>query len=129
MRSTFPFLSLIVVLLPLQAVGQIAEYRVRMADPQAENIGVEAQFDWGVDTDIKLIKGEKRPSKKIKCPNCSGTGGPAPWGASKAHRHTAATRYMVKMLLLDLWKAWREIEELPIRPPYAEEYLDKRHAG
>jgi len=49
------------------------------------------------------------------------------WGASKLHRHRAALRYMMKMFLIDLYKMWREIEELPVREPYKEEYI-KQHA-
>lgn len=43
------------------------------------------------------------------------------------HQHKAATRYMVKMFLKDLYVAWRTIEGLPVRPPYQEEYLNKKH--
>ena len=46
--------------------------------------------------------------KKIKCRNCGGTGGPAPWGRSPGHRHNAATRYMEKRLVRDIWRAWRD---------------------
>lgn len=45
------------------------------------------------------------------------------------HQHKAATRYMVKMFLRDLYIAWRTLEGLEVRPPYAEEYLGKRHAS
>ena len=38
-----------------------------------------------------------------------------------------AKRYMIKMLLQELWLRWRELENLPIRAPYAAEYLDKGH--
>jgi hypothetical protein len=62
-----------------------------------------------------------------KCSNCKGTGGPAPWGKSDAHRHAAAMRYMVKMFLLEFWKEWRNLEELPIVESYAEAYLGRRH--
>jgi hypothetical protein len=71
-------------------------------------------------------------SGKIKtatCLNCKGKGGPCAWGASKAHRHNAAKRYMVKMFLLEFWLKWREIEGLPSRVPYAEEYLNRVHHG
>lgn len=71
--------------------------------------------------------GTKKPRKKAECPNCEGTGGPAPWGASKAHRAAASNRYMVKQFLLDLWKEWRKLEGLEVRPPYAEEYLNRVH--
>jgi hypothetical protein len=47
---------------------------------------------------------------------------------SKGHRNNAAIRYMIKMFIKDLYVAWREIESLPVRAPYAEEYLGKRHA-
>lgn len=43
------------------------------------------------------------------------------------HQHKAATRYMVKMFLRDLYVAWRTLEGLPVRPPYQEEYLGKKH--
>jgi len=61
------------------------------------------------------------------CQNCGGTGGPAPWGSSDAHRDMAARRYMIKMFLLALWKEWREIEGLPTGDTYAEAYLNRRH--
>jgi hypothetical protein len=34
------------------------------------------------------------------------------------HRHNMATRYMVKMFLLDMWTVWRGLENLPIPDPY-----------
>jgi len=43
------------------------------------------------------------------------------------HRHKAATRYMIKMFLRDLYVAWRTMEGLSVRPPYEEEYLGKKH--
>jgi hypothetical protein len=43
---------------------------------------------------------------------------------TKGHRHNAARRYMVKMFLADLWRAWREIEGLPVVETYA---IDKLH--
>jgi hypothetical protein len=48
---------------------------------------------------------------------------------SKGHRDRAAKRYMVKMFLRDLYVAWRGIEGLPVREPYAVEYLGKKHAA
>jgi hypothetical protein len=45
------------------------------------------------------------------------------------HQHKAATRYMIKMFLRDLYIAWRTIEGLPVRPPYQEEYLGHKHAS
>lgn len=51
------------------------------------------------------------------------------WGMSDGHRHQASIRYMVKMLLLDVWKGWRESEKLPIRPSYHEEKLGHVHAA
>jgi cell fate (sporulation/competence/biofilm development) regulator YmcA (YheA/YmcA/DUF963 family) len=46
---------------------------------------------------------------------------------SKGHRANAAKRYMIKMFLRDLYVAWRTLEGLPVRVPYAEEYLGKHH--
>ena len=71
--------------------------------------------------------GEKKKRKKRKCENCGGTGGPAPWGVSDAHRHRAALRYMAKQFLADYWREWRTMEALPTRPPYCEEYLGRIH--
>ena len=48
---------------------------------------------------------------------------------SKGHRDMAAKRYMIKMFLRDLYVAWREIEGLPVRPPYEDEYLGRRHSA
>lgn len=48
-------------------------------------------------------------------------------GRDDGHRHRMALRYMVKMLLLDIHKAWREMEGLPVRPSYQEEYLGHTH--
>lgn len=69
----------------------------------------------------------KRATKKVKCENCGGTGGPAPWGASKMHRHNAALRVLVKAFLLDLWTKWRELEGLPVTEPYAVAVLGRVH--
>ncbi|MFX0133816.1 MAG: transposase [Candidatus Hodarchaeota archaeon] len=63
---------------------------------------------------------------KTKCSNCSGTG-TSPWGVSDKHRHNASVRYMVKMFLIDLYRKWRELEELPIRNLYQEQYLNHNH--
>ena len=46
---------------------------------------------------------------------------------SKGHRDRAAKRYMVKMFLKDLYVAWREIEGLPVRSSYQEQYLGHKH--
>ena len=43
------------------------------------------------------------------------------------HRHKAAIRYMIKMFLVDLHIAWRDIEGLEVSKPYAEEYLARKH--
>lgn len=55
---------------------------------------------------------------------------PVAWKDAKpAHRDRAARRHMVKEFLKDLYAAWRKIEGLPARKPYAEEYLGKKHGG
>lgn len=48
-------------------------------------------------------------------------------GRSDQHRHRAAIRYMIKMLLLDIWIEWRTFEGLEVRRPYQEEYLGHVH--
>jgi hypothetical protein len=50
-------------------------------------------------------------------------------GVNDAHRHAAAIRYMIKMLLIEIYKEWRAAEGLPVRPPYAEEKLGHTHVG
>jgi hypothetical protein len=45
----------------------------------------------------------------------------AGWGRNDGHRHQAAMRYMIKMLLLDIHKEWRTAENLPVRLSYHEE--------
>lgn len=52
-----------------------------------------------------------------------GTAGTSP----KLHRHNMALRYMVKEFLADLWRAWRELEGLPVVPRYSEEKLGMVH--
>jgi len=49
--------------------------------------------------------------------------------AKLIHRHQAAVRRMIKRFLQDLYVAWRDLEDLPIREPYAEEYLGKKHSA
>jgi len=45
----------------------------------------------------------------------------------KQHRHAMATRYMIKMFLVDLYSAWREFEGLPVSKPYNESKLGIGH--
>ncbi len=71
--------------------------------------------------------GVKKKKKIVKCWNCGGTGGPAPWGKDDKHRHQAAQRKMVKEFLLQFHVKWRELEGLPVRPRYEEEFLNRRH--
>lgn len=42
---------------------------------------------------------------------------------TKAHINMASQRYMIKMFLQDLYGVWRQLEGLPARKPYQEEYL------
>lgn len=51
------------------------------------------------------------------------------WGMSDGHRDRAAQRYMVKMLLAEIWRVWRTMEGLPVRVPYQEEYLQHKHTA
>lgn len=50
----------------------------------------------------------KRKTKKVPC---------------KAHINNMAMRKTVKVFVAHLWEKWREIENLPTRPPYAIEQL------
>ena len=78
----------------------------------------------------KEVKGESgkakdkdAPKEIVKCWNCDGTGGPAPYGKGAKHRYQMALRKACKGLLAELYKKWRTLEGLPVRPPYSEEYL------
>ena len=48
---------------------------------------------------------------------------------SKGHRHNMAIRYMVKIFIIDLYKMWRTVEGLEVRPPYHEAKLGLKHGG
>lgn len=80
-----------------------------------------------VEREVEVELGTKKPRAAAKCWNCDGTGGPAPWGRDDSHRELDARRVMVKMFLADMWRAWRIIEGLPVRPTYAEQYLGRVH--
>ena len=43
------------------------------------------------------------------------------------HQHKAATRYMIKMFLKDLYVAWRTLEGLVVSEPYQKKYLGHDH--
>jgi len=47
----------------------------------------------------------------------------------KLHRLNAAKRYMIKMLLQDLYAVWRKLAGLPVAPPYAEAKLGMIHGS
>jgi hypothetical protein len=47
---------------------------------------------------------------------------------TKAHRHNAAIRFMVKRFLCDLYVAWRRLEGLPVSEEYAVAKLGIRHS-
>lgn len=53
----------------------------------------------------------------------------AGWGVSDAHRDAASKRYMVKMLLLQIWLDWRRHEGLEIRTTYHQEYQGGHTSG
>lgn len=50
-------------------------------------------------------------------------------GCSPAHVHMKATRYMLKMFLLELWIKWRILLGLDVRPSYYVEKLGGKHQG
>jgi len=53
---------------------------------------------------------------------------PAHAEKTKAHRNNMAKRYMIKFFLLNLYKAWREIEGLELSTPYHEGKLGIVHS-
>jgi len=52
---------------------------------------------------------------------------PAHEEKSKGHRHNMANRYMIKMFLVDVYVAWRTLENLPVSNTYAEGKLGIVH--
>ena len=101
--------------LKTKLVGVLATSFLRSKSPWAEvykdcKHRLESHAQYGVQND-KIKDGDGR---KI---------------TSKLRRHNMAIRYMVKMFLIDLHKQWREIEGLPVRPPYHEEKLGHQHTA
>jgi hypothetical protein len=116
-----------------------------------DGIPVPANFVIDSGKAARPVKGEKLHYNSFLRSKLAGVLGPilikcdSPWrshydnyknrwktagkGVNDAHRHAAATRYMVKMLLLDIWTEWRKSEGLPVRPSYAEEKLGHVHVG
>lgn len=45
----------------------------------------------------------------------------------KRHRHDMAIRYVVKIFIIDLYTAWRKLENLPVSQPYHEAKLNIKH--
>ena len=74
---------------------------------------------YGVQND----EARKRAPKKAKVEGKEQEDGYAPG----MHRHNMAMRYMIKMLLLDLYKSWRALEGLVVEPPYHEAKLGIFH--
>lgn len=98
----------------------------RAPDPESTDVLERADVtESSIDKERAMVK--KSPTSPKRCSNCNGTGGPAPWGRSDAHRHRASIRFMVKMFLLGLWKEWRTLEGLPTPDPYSEAKLGIKH--
>jgi len=52
---------------------------------------------------------------------------PAHKDKTKLHRNNMAKRYLIKMFLVDLYKAWRTLDGLPVNSPYHEGKLGIIH--
>lgn len=71
-----------------------------------------------LENSANIVKEMKKGGKVVEIP----------WSdATPMHRHRAAIRKMVKAFIKDLYLAWRTMEGLPVRKPYAEEYLGRKH--
>jgi 6-pyruvoyl-tetrahydropterin synthase len=46
---------------------------------------------------------------------------------TKGHRDNMAKRYTIKRFLVDLYKVWRTLEDLPVAPEYSEKKLEMQH--
>jgi len=77
-----------------------------------------------IESDPNRMKGTLKDKKKLRD---AGESGENLWHPLRIHR--ASLRYMVKQFLADFWRQWREIEKLPTRPRYQEQYLGHRHHG
>jgi hypothetical protein len=51
----------------------------------------------------------------------------AGWGRNDGHRDFASKRYMIKMLLLDIWTKFRTFHGLSVRSSYQEQYQGHTH--
>lgn len=79
----------------------------------------------------KLYDDYKHRIQSRKCPlDAKRHGGKAKidkYGCTDGHRHAMATRYMIKMFLMELYLTWWGFEGKEPRPPYQEEYLKHKH--
>ncbi len=76
-------------------------------------------------TCIPCAKPVRLKSAKF-CPDCGGklTLKNEPEGVKwEGHVHMMCMRRMIKLFVDHLWQVWREAEKLPVRQPYAVEYL------
>ncbi len=76
--------------------------------------------------DLKKALYRKRHPEKIDSGRKS-KDGKVIYDYTDGHVHAMARRYMVKLFLSHAWELWRQVEGLPVRAPYAMEYLG--HTG
>lgn len=111
-----------------QCAGCKGTGKYKVSAEEIEKIRREVALDLTDPEEIETRTADEVAKLGSSCTNCGGTGGPAPWGRSKQHRHMAAMRYMVKMFLRSLHIKWRSLENLPIRQSYEEQYLGMKHS-
>jgi hypothetical protein len=98
--------------LKTKLMGVLAASFLRSKSPYAE---IYAQYRHRIETDPKRTIRDKAGRSDDE------------W--TKMRRHQAALRYMIKMFLIDLYKAWRAIEGLPVAPSYHEAKMGHKHAA
>ena len=113
------------VMMGIWAQGMINGTKPKGAKKGAKNIPSQYKLDYYDPYKHRLENSEREVQERLK----NGKYKTVMWkDAAPGHRHMAAKRYMCKMFLRDLYVQWRTIEGLPVREPYAEEYLGKKHA-
>lgn len=91
--------------LKTKLMGVLGPSFLRLASPYADHY---YSYRHRIETD---------PARVMVDAPAVGTGAPNEW--SKMRRHRAATRYMVKRFLADLYVAWRTLEGLPVTEEYS----------
>lgn len=95
---------------------KVAKQMLQAKNPTYEPVYRQAREEYATRKDILKAHEERAAKSKSKSVKKSLAG-------YKAHIHFMSMRKMVKLFLSHLWEAWRKLEGLPVRDPYAVEKL------